>query len=255
MFKYISFILLLLTIIFSLIYLFKSITFKKLVINIDNADCIDKKQVENIVRISNKNFLTYSFETEKQTLEKKIVCIKAINFKKSFPDKLAVNIYARKPSVIFFTAMESSSSARNIDEIINPATDSAKILPEFLNNFVSDDEGVIFSKAAKDGIYKVNLLNQQLKIGDKIDIEIIKGILQIFINLNSLGINAWQNYLDSKDFYIKGDSKIIILNLNNKLNTQIASLQLILQKAKIENENIEFIDLRFDKPVVRYGKK
>lgn len=253
--KFIFFILVLLSIIFSLVYFFRNITFKKLVINIDRIDCVDKKQIENIVSISNKNFLTYSFETEKQILEKKIICMKSANFKKSFPDKLTVDIHIRKPSINFFTAIESSSSAQNIDDIINPATDSAKISPEFSNSFVSDDEGVIFAKTAKDEIYKVNLINRQLKIGDKIDVDIIKGILHIFTNLNSLGINAWENYLNSKDFYIKGDSKIIVLNLNSKLNTQIASLQLILQKAKIDNENIEFIDLRFDKPVVKYGKR
>lgn len=251
--KYPFFIFILAIIIFSILFIFKNIVIRKLGININEAGCIDEQSVEKIINIFGKSFFT-SFEKEKENLEKRFICIKSINFKKNFPDKITVSIDIRKPAIIFYTS-EASSVAQSIDMVINPATDSAKILPNFSNQFISDDEGIVYTTDDTGEIYKVNLLNRKLKVGDKIDSEQVKAMLQILASINSMGINAWENYLDAEDFYVKGDAKIIVFNLRSKLNTQIASLQLILQKAKIESEKIEFIDLRFDKPVVRYGKR
>lgn len=41
-------------------------------------------------------------------------------------------------------------------------------------------------------------------------------------------------------------------NLEKEVHLQFASLQFILWRAKIEGKNLKTIDLRFDKPVVRY---
>ncbi|MBI4038755.1 hypothetical protein HY384_02235 [Candidatus Daviesbacteria bacterium] len=47
----------------------------------------------------------------------------------------------------------------------------------------------------------------------------------------------------------------IIFRLSNSLDVQLASLQLILGKAKIDGSRLEFIDLRFDKPVLKFTPK
>jgi hypothetical protein len=46
----------------------------------------------------------------------------------------------------------------------------------------------------------------------------------------------------------------VILNLKGEYLKQLASLQLILQKNKIDSKRIESVDLRFAKPVVIYSK-
>ena len=43
--------------------------------------------------------------------------------------------------------------------------------------------------------------------------------------------------------------------LKQALQKQVVSLQLILQKAKIDGREIDTVNLYFDKPVVTYGKR
>lgn len=44
----------------------------------------------------------------------------------------------------------------------------------------------------------------------------------------------------------------VLLSLDRDLKKQVDSLQLILERAKIEGKQIMLIDLRFDKPVIKY---
>ena len=51
------------------------------------------------------------------------------------------------------------------------------------------------------------------------------------------------------------DNPKVFFRLDNEIDLQLASLQLILEKAKIDERILEFIDLRFDKPIVRFAPK
>jgi len=56
--------------------------------------------------------------------------------------------------------------------------------------------------------------------------------------------------------YLMTDSSAgIALNLESDIKRQLASLQLILSKSKIEQREVSSIDLRFAKPVVVYSPK
>jgi len=46
----------------------------------------------------------------------------------------------------------------------------------------------------------------------------------------------------------------IYFNLEEDMAFQLASLQLILNQDKIEKDKVEYIDLRFDKPVISYER-
>ena len=58
-----------------------------------------------------------------------------------------------------------------------------------------------------------------------------------------------------EDVLMNNTAPKIIFKLRNDIDKQIASLQLILEKAKMETSKLEFIDLRFDKPIVRIAPK
>ncbi|KKS13713.1 MAG: hypothetical protein UU67_C0020G0034, partial [Candidatus Daviesbacteria bacterium GW2011_GWB1_41_5] len=47
----------------------------------------------------------------------------------------------------------------------------------------------------------------------------------------------------------------VILSLQKDIPLQLASLQLITEKAKIDGRLIEVVDTRFNKPVVVYAPK
>lgn len=52
--------------------------------------------------------------------------------------------------------------------------------------------------------------------------------------------------------FLKTGPKVLI-SLDKNIKEQVESLQLILERAKIEGKQIQLIDLRFDKPVINYG--
>ena len=75
--------------------------------------------------------------------------------------------------------------------------------------------------------------------------------------VKKMGISVNESFLNDSFFIIKDETSVIkvIFRLKNEVDIQLASLQLILDKAKIDEKELEFIDLRFDKPVVRYAPK
>lgn len=64
--------------------------------------------------------------------------------------------------------------------------------------------------------------------------------------------------LEIKDSQINGEvfkvslnnDQVIIFSLTKDLNIQLNSLQLIIDRSRIEGRNIKQIDLRFDKPII-----
>ena len=50
-----------------------------------------------------------------------------------------------------------------------------------------------------------------------------------------------------------GDKTIIFFSLNKDLTSQVASLQFVLSRNKIEGRKPSIIDLRFEKPILKFS--
>ena len=79
----------------------------------------------------------------------------------------------------------------------------------------------------------------------------INNIIKIFDKTKSLGIEIKQAWLRENILVTETIPKMIF-KLDN-VDSQLASLQLILSEAKIESKELEIIDLRFDKPVIKFA--
>lgn len=110
--------------------------------------------------------------------------------------------------------------------------------------FLLDEEGAIFSGTT----------SATLKIYSETKNINFKNILAILNKVKIFGIEVGEVVVTQNSLTINSMPKIV-LDLSRDLSLQIASLQLILQQAKIDEEAAEFIDLRFDKPVVRFAPK
>lgn len=110
--------------------------------------------------------------------------------------------------------------------------------------FLLDEEGAIFS-GTTSATLKIFLSEKNINF---------KNILAILNKIKIFGIEVGEVVVAGTNLMINSTPKIV-LDLNRDLSLQIASLQLILQQAKIDEEAAEFIDLRFDKPVVRFAPK
>ena len=123
-------------------------------------------------------------------------------------------------------------------------------------NFVVDNEGVMYS-ANTDQINtpKIYISGTNLTIGEQLTSIFIQNALKILEKAKTFDIDVREARIDSENIFLVNGLPRMIFKLSSNIDIQLASLQLILQKAKIDDVKIEFIDLRFDKPVVKIAPK
>ena len=228
-----------------LFIIFKSNFFviKQLDVTSEKANCIDINNLKEKSNLAGQNFFLVDEKKVEEALKRNFICIKNINFSKSLPDKIKLNIVGRVAVANFYLMKNWEASASALIE--NTATPSAEQIGDA---YFLDDEGVIFSKGDSLVLPKIYFFE------DKPTDDYLKKTLKILSTLRNLSINNSQNYIFNNFFITTGQSKIVF-NLSQDIDVQIASLQLIVQNAKIDSSKLEFIDLRFDKPVVKYAPK
>lgn len=209
---------------------------KKVEVESDKLGCADDSQIRDYSKLLGQNFFTTDQNKLTKDLKGKFICIKNMQLSKTFPDKVKIIATARQPVAILATLKEKLASAE--------VTPSAQ---EISDLSLIDDEGIIFSKeTANLDIPKVFTFKDPNR-----------NFLQILNKIKNLGINIKDSFIFDSSFIISADdpTQKIIFQLNDQIDIQLASLQLILDKAKIDSNKLEFIDLRFDKPIVRIAPK
>lgn len=119
---------------------------------------------------------------------------------------------------------------------------------------VVDEEGFVFSDKAESLNLPIFLVNSLPGIGDSIaDETILKGLKLINLLKNSYISFEYINYPDEDSLTILlSDNFIATVSAKKQLSSQVDSLQYILRHSKIEDKVIEGVDLRFQKPVVKF---
>lgn len=210
----------------------------------ENTNCVSKDQIKKIINIFEQNFFLLKNQPIERNLREKFICIRRVNLAKSFPGKVKLKIFGREPVAKIFSLKDQM--ATESAQLENIATPSANLQ----DGYLIDNEGVIFSKDSNNlEIPRILVLGSELSVGKKFDNNNLGDSLKIIEKVKELGI--------SLETVVSGDNSVIIFSkpkiifkLDN-IDPQIASLQLILRTAKIESNQLEFIDLRFDKPIVR----
>ena len=233
----------------------KLFTINIIAVKITNAGCVLEKSISQDKDLLGSSLLFINLLKKEEKLKKQLICIKKISFAKQYPHKISLEIFGRNPKIAFVgVKKESTSSSILTDLVENEASNVAQIQYKGSDLFISDDEGVIFSKDSMDiNIPVVYFFNRDFKIGDNLGYDLILNINNAIQSLSNLGLKSRVLFLDAHELLLQDTGFSIILSLKKDLNLQIASLQLILEKAKIEKGNVEFIDLRFDKPIIKFA--
>ncbi|MBI4036724.1 hypothetical protein HY386_02520 [Candidatus Daviesbacteria bacterium] len=255
---------------FLLFFLLKSIgsfSISKVEIKRENADCVSDMQL-----LEASQLIGSSVFINDRALEKKIkdsyICIGSAKLKYVFPNRFVLLVQGRKAVLdvselpdkktsedilLSFTGYANSSESGNILEV--DASNSAQV-NNTTYDYLLDEEGVIFGKNInRQNLVKVLVDTPDPKIGQRYESRVITNLVRAKSILDSQNIYPGRLILLLDRFLIAEGMPKIVLDLRQDTDQQLASLQLILQMAKIDSENIEFIDLRFDKPVVRYAPK
>ena|SRR3989339_77868 len=216
--------------------------FKYGLLNIKQIDiegdisCTDQNQIRREAELPEKNFFFVNSLKTENILKKKFICIKSVRILKSFPDKVTLKIENRKAVAV-------------IAELREEASFSAAPSADVKDYYLIDDEGVIFGKGADLAVPQIFVSG--LKIFSA------SNLVKILEKISVLGILINKGFIDGDVLTIDSNPPVskIILRLDGEIDIQLGSLQLIVDKAKIDSKDLEFIDLRFDKPVVKFAPK
>ncbi len=212
----------------------------------DKINCTTSEQIKDSSKIWGQNIFFINKKYLEKFLKDNFFCIKNINISRNIPDSIKIDVKGREAVAKLVLLNWEASASSLIDATATPSAQ------QFGETFLVDDEGIIFSKDFMD-ITKINVVNGNLSLGMKVNDFIISS-LKTLSGLKRMGINPSGMTLIDNFLVIDGTPKVII-NLSRSIDTQIASLQLILNKAKIDDVNMDFIDLRFDKPVAKFAPK
>ena len=242
-----------------LIFAFQSslLLIKEVDIKLNGVNCISDSQINQQVNLIGENILLINQEQVKKKLQK-FICIKDLKIVKNSINKITLDITGRNPIASISTLIIND---QNIEQIfINISTSSAEASTSAIWNlpsdqkFLVDDEGVVFGNTDNSNLPSLLFWDGDIKIGKKINQLVVKNSLIILEKINSFGINVYDARIYSQNLLTDTIPKLIF-NLDRDINKQLAALQLIIEKAKIGDEQIEMIDLRFEKPIVRYAPK
>lgn len=228
----------------------------------DNIACANEENLKETSQILGQNILLINESAVEKKLKEKYLCVKSVKFLRKFPNQLEIEVSGRFPVAQILVMKSSEASPSAILDTFSQklSTDSAKEQEIFNNenidkSFLVDSEGVFFSKDTQNLNYpKVYIENE---------IVAVKDVLKVIEKLKIFGMEVRETRVIGQKILLvsppagspreAGGPKIIFA-LDN-IDIQLASLQLILKKAKIDEVTIEFIDLRFDKPIVRFAPK
>lgn len=108
-----------------------------------------------------------------------------------------------------------------------------------------------FPNKVKVSVFGVQPNAFVLATGSAIPVGSERAAQKIYNKLISLNLEIKKvSTLAKNDLLVEGTYKIYF-SLEKNIDFQLASLQLILNKAKIESDKVEYIDLRFERPVIK----
>ncbi len=221
---------------------------------LDKIECTDVGQIKKTSNLIGQNIILIDSSKLNYEIKKKYVCVKDVNVGRNFPNEVRLNVAGRIPKGMLLLSREAVATSSSLDSI---ATPSARQSGD-LSSFVVDEEGVVFAKGDPTGsvdVSKIYYLSGNISIGQKL--KIISDSLKILDKIKSFNLSFSESEILDGIFliYPKDFGPRIVFNLEDNLDTKLASLQLILGQAKMDGKDLEFIDLRFDKPIVKFAPK
>lgn len=221
--------------------------------------CLTSEDFQQAVKIKGESIFFIDRDQISANLLQKYLCLKAVEIEKEFPSKIKINLIDREPLVeVSSYVLTTPFPLKDLEA--SSSSQAALLDWSYLQDkdfMVADEDGVIFKEKEAINLPKLFLPDQEIKLGKQLDKILFNKLSEVIKKIGSDAlIKVSGNFLliqsDLDDY--QGKKKLVI-SLEKDLMAQLASLQLILQKAKIDDRPMEIIDLRFDKPVVIYKQK
>jgi hypothetical protein len=240
---------------------------KDVVIEANQLTCTTADQIKQQVNVVGQNFLLVKVTDLENKLRKQYICLDNIKVEKKFPDQLDVNVKNRLPVALVSVIKAKPSLQLNLTEA-TPSSQTALLdfsvpapAPDSL--YLVDKNGVIYadSQSQDIGMPFFYLVDNSVYIGRIIDKDGLNNLLKVLDQLSKWEIYSSHVKDNQTELLIDGQPKLVF-SLTKDVKEQLASLQLILEQAKMnsnpiqsDSKYINLVDLRFNKPIVIYAPK
>lgn len=192
----------------------------------------DKKDFIGIQELKKSNLIFISEKEIKELIFKKNPSADKVGIEKKYPATLVLKINIEKPVVNLVTSQ---------------------------GYFYLSSQGEILSKS-KTSDNKIPIINYYQKLnfqsyqsGDFLTFKDIKSTLYLIKEVSDLNINIDNVDINGVNMILFNlDDKKIIFSSEKDTKLQVYQLQQIVRQFKVEGRQFKEIDLRYDKPVVRY---
>lgn len=223
---------------------------------ISDADCVTEQELRNKLNAIDKSWLDIKSGRVENILKNKYLCIKNVDLSYQFPTTMKVKIFGRR----FFTKVLPLDKTLNLQNFESSVSSETALIdwsfPQISDDIlVADNRGFIYTKKPADFPLPLLFLSENLSLGKQLDIKKFILIEQIFERYSELDEliqqKSFKAKIDGNALFIEGSFKTAF-SLKRDILKQLASLQLILQKARIDQRDAKVIDLRFDKLIIEY---
>jgi len=237
---------------------FAPLNIKEVEVKTNGVECTSPEVIKNVVDLSGKNILFLSDVSLEQKLKDKFICISKIKLHRGLSGKVILEVTGRIPvAILIESRVEENISTRSAEASFSAIESSPSGQFNFVgegDQYLIDNEGVIFSKKG-GGVPKIYFEGINLIVGKKLEDGIIMNALKILDRIRVFGVQANEAKIYLQNIFLVNSVPKMVFSLNSNIDLQLAALQLLLEQAKINEENMEFIDLRFEKPIVKYVPK
>lgn len=245
--------------IFLVVYVFFFSDFlkiKNIQINTIQTNCATKENILNNLSINDKNILLINQKQIKDKLKSKFQCIKVVEISRKLPSDITISVFGRQAVMIIDVRYTEASISGVIDNLSQEDASQSAVSSSSGQLFLVDKEGELFAQKTIDiNVPKVVYLNTDLRLESKLNKKYIHNLEDIFARFKELGLNIKEVSIYPPDSVLVVSLSNIIFNIQGDILKQLAALQLILGQAKIDKASMIFIDLRFDKPIVKYATR
>lgn len=221
--------------------------------------CEDEQAIREDLALGGKNIFFVNEAAARSKILEKNLCVKDLKLERFFPSTVEILVKGR---VAIAALVEEVREGELLDlSVVESSASTGAALLDFSKpaslgeKYLLSRDGVVFLKT--DG--EVNLPTMyfagNLELKQRLEPKLIEAVslsldkMQGQIDIDFMRINAAGNLIT-----IEEDGRRTILALKGDVLKQLASLQLLWQKNRIESRRIESIDLRFSEPVVVYSK-
>lgn len=219
--------------------------------------CASADQLKNGAQLNNQSWFFFDAGRVKKRLLEQFPCLADVNLVRLLPEAVVIEVVERQP-ILVVEPVQQTSLTDLVQLEATPSSSAAQLTPTSPSSpsasFLVDRLGVIFSQdlSRASSLPHVWVVGSQLSLGQTMKGEMVNKMVTILKKLQQLQLPVDQAKQVDQLLLVSGQTQLIF-SLEKDERVQLASLQLILQKAKIDSKPIDRIDLRFDKPVVVYS--